>query len=293
MEIVVVTGMSGAGKSSAIRILEDLDYFCIDNLPPQLMTAFLKLADKSSEPLAKVAVGIDIRGREFFREFKNMLDFLQENNFNLSILFMEASDESLIRRYKEHRRPHPLDKMGNIYDGIQRERVLLDPVKRRADVIIDSGNLTLGQLKRKLEGRYYKNSDEGDMLISVTSFGYKKGILLDADLVVDVRFLPNPYYVQELKGLSGLDEKVRDYVLKNADAEKFMASYIDLLESLIPLYYKEGKRNLVIGIGCTGGQHRSVAIAEAMGKALIEHGHHAKIYHRDRASWKIEGSYQA
>lgn len=285
MEIIIVTGMSGAGKSSALRILEDLDFFCIDNLPPQLMSDFLKLVAKSSEALEKIAIGIDIRGREFFKEFKNMIDQLQESESSLSILFMEAADETLIRRYKEHRRPHPLDKMGNIYDGIQRERLLLDPVKRRADLVIDSSRLTLGQLKRKIEGKYYRNTDESDMLISVTSFGYKNGILLDADLVVDVRFLPNPYYVKELKGLTGLDEEVKDYVLKNDDATNFMLSYTNLIEKLIPLYYKEGKRNLVIGIGCTGGRHRSVAIAEAMGETLKSKRYHVKIYHRDRSAW--------
>lgn len=288
MKIVIITGMSGAGKSSALRIFEDMGYYCMDNLPPQLMDPFLDLAQKSSDPISKVAVGVDIRGREFFDQLRNMLDKLTDRGADLSVLYLEARDEILIRRYKEKRRPHPLDKMGNIYDGIQREKAVLVPLRRRADLIIDSSDLTLGELKRKIDGHYLENREEASLLISVTSFGYKHGILLDADLVMDVRFLPNPYYVPELKGKTGLDSEVESFVMVSEEAGIFIEKFTDLLEFLIPYYIKEGKRTLVVGIGCTGGQHRSVALADLVGRILEEKGKKAKVYHRDRMFWKTE-----
>ncbi|WP_019133250.1 RNase adapter RapZ [Kallipyga massiliensis] len=288
MKIVIITGMSGAGKSSALRIFEDMGYYCMDNLPPQLMDPFLDLAQKSSDPISKVAVGVDIRGREFFDQLRNMLDKLTDRGADLSVLYLEARDEILIRRYKEKRRPHPLDKMGNIYDGIQREKAVLVPLRRRADLIIDSSDLTLGELKRKIDGHYLEIREEASLLISVTSFGYKHGILLDADLVMDVRFLPNPYYVPELKGKTGQDPEVESFVMASEEAGIFIEKFTDLLEFLIPYYIKEGKRTLVVGIGCTGGQHRSVALADLVGKILEKKGKKVKVYHRDRMFWKTD-----
>lgn len=286
MNIVIVTGMSGAGKSSALRLFEDMGYYCMDNLPPQLMDPFIDLARKSSDPISKVAVGVDIRGREFFDQLKNMLDKLTDRGAEVSLLYMEAKDEIIIRRYKEKRRPHPLDKMGNIYDGIQREKAVLAPLRRRADLIIDTSALTLGELKRKIDSYYLESQGEGPLLISLTSFGYKHGILLDADLVMDVRFLPNPYYVPSLKGKTGQDPDVKDYVMSSGEAREFLDQFTDLLEFLIPYYIREGKRTLVVGIGCTGGQHRSVALAEMIGEILEKKGNKVKVYHRDRTAWK-------
>lgn len=288
MKIVIITGMSGAGKSSALRIFEDMGYYCMDNLPPQLMDPFITLAQKSSDPISKVAVGVDIRGREFFDQLKNMLDKLTDRGAELSVLYLEARDEIIIRRYKEKRRPHPLDKMGNIYDGIQREKSVLVPLRRRADLIIDSSDLTLGELKRKIDVHYLGNREDASLLISITSFGYKHGILLDADLVMDVRFLPNPYYVPELKGKTGQDPEVASFVMASEEARIFIEKFSGLLEFLIPFYIKEGKRALVIGIGCTGGQHRSVALADVMGKILKDRGNKVKVYHRDRMLWKTD-----
>ena len=288
MKIVIITGMSGAGKSSALRIFEDMGYYCMDNLPPQFMDPFITLAQKSSDPISKVAVGVDIRGREFFDGVKNMLDKLTDRGAELSVLYLEARDEIIIRRYKEKRRPHPLDKMGNIYDGIQREKAVLVPLRRRADLIIDSSDLTLGELKRKIDVHYLENREDASLLISITSFGYKHGILLDADLVMDVRFLPNPYYVPELKGKTGQDPEVASFVMASEEAKIFIEKFSDLLEFLIPFYIKEGKRALVIGIGCTGGQHRSVALADVMGKILKDRGNKVKVYHRDRMLWKTD-----
>lgn len=289
MKIVIVTGMSGAGKSSALRIFEDMGYFCMDNLPPQLMGAFLALAKKSTEPLSRVAIGVDIRSRTFFEEFKAMIELLQEEGEDLSILFLEADEEILIRRYKELRRPHPLDQMGNIYDGIQREKGILEPLRRRADHVINSSHLSLGELKRQIDSIYLSREGTDPIMISVTSFGFKHGILLDADLVMDVRFLPNPYYQEDLKGKSGLDEEVARFVLSADPAQQFLKHYIQLLQLLIPYYIHEGKRTLVLGIGCTGGQHRSVVMAEAIGRAFQDLGYAARIYHRDRSAWKLEG----
>lgn len=288
MKIVIITGMSGAGKSSALRIFEDMGYYSMDNLPPQLMDPFITLAQKSSDPISKVAVGVDIRGREFFDQLKNMLDKLTDRGAELSVLYLEARDEIIIRRYKEKRRPHPLDKMGNIYDGIQREKSVLVPLRRRADLIIDSSDLTLGELKRKIDVHYLENREDASLLISITSFGYKHGILLDADLVMDVRFLPNPYYVPELKGKTGQDPEVASFVMASEEAKIFIEKFSDLLEFLIPFYIKEGKRALVIGIGCTGGQHRSVALADVMGNILKDRGNKVKVYHRDRMLWKTD-----
>lgn len=285
MKIVVVTGMSGAGKSSVLNFFEDQGYFCMDNLPPQLMGPFLQLASTSSQPIQEVALGVDIRSREFFDQLFDMIDKLKERSMDVSLVFVEAEDRVLIRRYKEKRRPHPLDRAGNIFDGIQREKSLLNSIRGRADYIIDTSHLSLAQLKEKLDVIYSPKS-QARIIISLVSFGYKYGILLDADFVIDARFLTNPFYVDELKELTGLDQAVQDYVLGSPEAQTFLTKMEDLLTFLLPLYVREGKRTLVIGIGCTGGRHRSVVLTEALGKILKKKDLEVKVSHRDSSYWK-------
>ncbi|MDY3052623.1 MAG: RNase adapter RapZ [Ndongobacter sp.] len=285
MNIVIVTGMSGAGKSSALNILEDMGYYCMDNLPPQLMTNFVELAQNANQGIEKAAIGVDIRGGHFFEALKSTIANLKDMKTSVSILFLEASDDILIRRYKELRRPHPMDKAGNIYDGIQRERAYLQDMREMSDEIIDTTKLTLGQLKETLDGLYLNGAAERSLIISVTSFGYKYGILLDADLVFDVRFIPNPYYQPNLRPYTGADPMVRDYIFSFSETEEFMRKLLDLLRFLLPYYEREGKRTLSIGIGCTGGKHRSVAIADALAKRLRAEGRIAVLNHRDRLNW--------
>ncbi len=285
MKVVVVTGMSGAGKSSVLNFFEDLGYFCMDNLPPQLMASFLQLASTSSQPISEVALGVDIRGREFFDQLFEMIDQLKARRVNVSVVFVEADEKVLIRRYKEKRRPHPLDRAGNIYDGIQREKSLLKAIRGRADHIVDTTDLNLGQLREKLDA-IFSPAAESKIVLSLVSFGYKYGILLDADLIFDARFLPNPFYVEDLKKKNGLDQPVQDYVLAAPDAGIFLKKLDDFLTFLLPLYFREGKRTLVIGIGCTGGRHRSVVLTEAFAKTLREKGKEVKINHRDASYWQ-------
>lgn len=285
MKVVVVTGMSGAGKSSVLNFFEDLGYFCMDNLPPQLMGSFLQLASTSSNPISEVALGVDIRGRDFFDQLFEMIDQLKARKMEVSVVFVEAEEKVLIRRYKEKRRPHPLDRAGNIYDGIQREKALLHTIRGRADHIIDTSNLNLAQLKERLDAIYSPTADSR-IVISLVSFGYKYGILLDADLVVDARFLANPFYVEDLKKKTGLDLPVQDYVMEAPEAEIFLKKMEDFLSFLLPLYFREGKRTLVIGIGCTGGKHRSVVLTEYLARILREKGMEVNINHRDSAYWE-------
>lgn len=284
MRIVIVTGMSGAGKSSALNVFEDMGYYSMDNLPPQLMLSFLELAQSSKEPINKVAVGLDIRGRSFFESLKKTKTSLEDKGVDVSILFLTASDEILVRRYKELRRPHPMDKAGNIYDGIQREKASLESIRNGADHIIDSSHLTLGQLKEELESIYFNGLDSANLFISIVSFGFKHGILLDADLVFDVRFIPNPYYIESLQKLNGGDTAVQDYVFAQKETQTFLDKTFDLLYFLIPNYLKEGKRTLTIGVGCTGGKHRSVALALALGREL-EKEYKVFVKHRDHRFW--------
>lgn len=285
MKIVIVTGQSGAGKSSVLNIFEDLDYYCMDNLPPQLMTDFVQLVRQAKNEIDKVAIGVDIRGGSFLESLRSAVVSVEDMEAEVSILFLEANDEVLIRRYKELRRPHPMDKAGNIYDGIQREKKILEPIRDIADFALDTSMFNLGQLKEALDSFYFSESDKKKFLITVSSFGYKHGIQLDADIVLDVRFIPNPYYVDELRPLSGQDEKVRDYVFQFEQTQIFFDKVRDLIEFLIPYYIGEGKRMLVIAFGCTGGKHRSVALAEALKDALVASDLSVTVNHRDRAFW--------
>jgi UPF0042 nucleotide-binding protein len=281
MEFVIITGMSGAGKSQAMKAMEDIGYYCMDNLPPALLGKFAQLCHQSKRKIEKVAIVVDIRGGIFFEDLFKGLDELEKNGITYKILFLDASNEVLIKRYKELRRPHPLNINGSIVDGIVEERRLLQNVKNEADYVIDTSRLTIGMLKEEIAKIFLKGLELGKLTISVVSFGFKHGILLDADLVFDARFISNPYYVPELRDLTGEDEKVREYVFRWEQTNIFVDKVVDLLEFLIPNYIKEGKTQLVVGIGCTGGRHRSVAIAKEIAKRLEVNGHRAIASHRD------------
>ena len=285
MEVVIITGMSGAGKSASSDIFEDLGYYTLDNMPPSLLLSFIDLTTKSKKKINKIACVVDIRGGEFFADLMKSITLLKNQSIDVKILYLDASDEILIRRYKEHRRPHPLAINGNISQGISNERELLSEVRNSADSIINTSNLTLGELRRKILSAFSLKDIDTKLAISVVSFGFKHGILLDADLVFDVRFLPNPYYIEELKKSSGLNTDIKDYVFGFDEANEFLGKLVDMVEFLIPKYSKEGKTNLVIGIGCTGGKHRSVAIAQALTARLEGNGEKVYVSHRDQKFW--------
>lgn len=281
MEFLVITGMSGAGKSQAMKVMEDMGYFCMDNLPPALLTKFAELCVESKKTIENTAVVVDIRGGLFFDTLFNSLDDLKARKISYKILFLDSSDKVLIKRYKELRRPHPLKPNGNIIDGILEERELLKEVKNRADYIMDTSSLTLGMLKEEIANIFLEGGEKRNITISVNSFGFKNGIIMDGDIVFDVRFLPNPFYIPELKHISGENKETKEYVFKWPQTNTFIDKTIDMLEFLIPYYVIEGKTQLVIGIGCTGGFHRSVAISNRIAEILIANGHRTIVNHRD------------
>ena len=281
MEFLVITGMSGAGKSQGMKVLEDMGYYCMDNLPPALLPKFAELCQKSKTPINKVAVVVDIRGGEFFKNLFNSLDELSSMNIGYKILFLDSSDTVLIKRYKELRRPHPLTPDGSLINGINTERGMLQEIKDKADYIMDTSKLTLGMLREEIANIFLEGGEKRNISISLTSFGFKNGMILDGDLVFDVRFIPNPYYIPELKPNSGKTDDVKDYVFKWPQTNIFITKVLDMLEYLIPYYVDEGKTQLVVGIGCTGGFHRSVAISERIGELLKEEGHRVIVTHRD------------
>lgn len=289
MRFVIVTGLSGAGKSQAIKSLEDLGYFCVDNLPPALLPKFADLCYQTEGKFDRIALVIDIRGGKFFDDLFESLYQLKMQDYHYEILFLDASDDVLIKRFKESRRSHPLAIDGRIADGIDEERKKLAEVKSKADNIIDTSNLTPRQLKEEIVNIFLEGKEFEGIIISVVSFGFKYGIPLDSDLVFDVRFLPNPYYVEVLKKKSGKDEPVREYVMRWTEAREFLTKVTDMAEFLIPYYIKEGKTHLVISVGCTGGRHRSVVIANQIYEALKSSGHRVIIDHRD-ISEDVEGS---
>lgn len=279
MEFLLITGMSGAGKSLALNYFEDRGYFCVDNLPPALISKFAELCLQSN--LTKIALVSDIRGREFFNELFRELSQLEELGLNYNILFLEASDDILIRRYKESRRRHPLDNEGRILEAIARERKLLEELRGKASKIIDTGELKKAELEEELNQLYFSDQDNNLLHISLISFGFKYGIPRDADLVIDVRFLPNPYYVESLRYQTGNDQDVQDYVLKWPVTEKFYQKFFDLVNFLLPEYQKEGKSHLAIAIGCTGGKHRSVTTVNKLAGFLDKKSYNLSIEHRD------------
>jgi UPF0042 nucleotide-binding protein len=279
MEFLLITGMSGAGKSLALNYFEDRGFFCVDNLPPALISKFAELCLQSD--LEKIALVSDIRGREFFNELYKELSQIEKMNLNYDILFLEASDDVLIRRYKETRRRHPLDEEGRILDAIERERTLLEELRGRATKIIDTGELEISELQEELNQLFLSGADKNLLHLSLISFGFKYGIPRDADLVMDVRFLPNPYYVESLKEKTGNDQEVRDYVLKWPSTEKFYNKFFDLINFLLPEYKREGKSHLSIAIGCTGGKHRSVTTVIKLAEFLADQDFSINIEHRD------------
>ncbi|WP_244833949.1 RNase adapter RapZ [Clostridium sp. BJN0001] len=282
MRFVIVTGLSGAGKTQATRTLEDIGYFCVDNLPPKLISKFAEVCTQSSGKIEKVALVIDIRGGVFFNDLFESLNYLKRNEFEYEVLFLEASDEVLIKRFKETRRSHPLSPDGRVLTGITEEREKLRKVKDISDIIVDTSKYAIKDLREKINELYGDNVEVKRRLsITVLSFGFKYGIPVDSDLVFDVRFIPNPFYIPELKQYSGNDEPVRNYVLKQQETITFLDKLLDMLKYLIPNYIKEGKRQLIISIGCTGGRHRSVAIANELNRMLSETNYDCKIEHRD------------
>lgn len=280
LRVVFITGLSGSGKSNAIKCFEDLGFFCVDNLPTALLPKFTELCTQSGNEINKVAIGIDVRERGFFKNFLEVLDELKKENYNIEILFLEASDEALVRRFSETRRPHPLAKNGSVVDGIRLERETLSELRKRADKIIDTTNYNVHQLKDVLNKHYFE-SEGRRLTISFVSFGYKYGIPYDVDLMLDVRFIQNPNFVKGLKPLKGSDKRVIDYVLKFHETKAFLEKLHEFLKFLIPMYEKEGKSYLTIGIGCTGGRHRSVAVSEILKGYLEKEGYSINIKHRD------------
>ncbi|KGX86214.1 RNase adapter RapZ [Pontibacillus litoralis] len=265
-QLVIITGMSGAGKTVAVQSFEDLGFFCVDNLPPALLTKFLELMKDPKHNIQKVALVMDLRGREFFDSLFGALDLLSKEDWLTShILFLDAKDESLVSRYKETRRSHPLASEGLPLEGIKQERLLLDELKGRAQNIINTSDIKPRELRERILKSYSEKTQQV-FSVQVVSFGFKYGIPIDADLVFDVRFLPNPHYVEQMRPLTGLDEEVSSYVYKWGETQSFIVKLKDLLANMLPQYKREGKSQLVISIGCTGGQHRSVAIAEDIAK---------------------------
>ncbi|PNZ71130.1 RNase adapter RapZ [Staphylococcus croceilyticus] len=283
-ELLVVTGLSGAGKSVVIQCLEDIGFFCVDNLPPILLPKFVELMEQGNPSLQKVAIAIDLRGKELFTSLVEEIDAIKSrNDVIVDVMFLEADTEKLISRYKESRRAHPLNENGqmSLIDSILEERQLLSRIRTFANYIVDTTNLTIKELKDRVKKKF-KDENFKSFSINVTSFGFKHGIQMDADLVFDVRFLPNPYYVEDLRPMTGEDEAVYNYVMKWKETEIFFEKLMDLLKFMIPGYKKEGKAQLVIAIGCTGGQHRSVALAKRIGQELDEiFDYNVYVHHRD------------
>lgn len=282
MELLIVTGMSGAGKSQAANALEDMGYYCVDNIPPEIIQAFVNLSERSGESLNKVAIVTDVRGGDMFKSINDVLTNLKNNNVNYKVLFLDAADEVLIRRFKENRRKHPLVGNGDmsINDAVKAERQMLKKLRFMADYVIDTSYISISQLKSQLSAIFFGNVSNV-LKIQSKSFGFKYGSDTEADLVFDVRCLPNPFYVEELKNKTGLDKAVQDYVMNSDDSKEFLDKLIAFIDCAVPLYAKEGKSQLVIAIGCTGGKHRSVTFAELIGKHLQSKNYDCIINHRD------------
>lgn len=283
MKIVIVTGMSGAGKSTALNVLEDEGYYCVDNMPITLIPKFAELADcqEQNNGYNNIALGVDIRSGHSLAEFDSVLDYLKDKKYNYTILFLESSDEVLVKRYKETRRAHPLAKDGRVDKGIELERKQLKFLKQRADVIVDTSQLLTRELKEELQKIILGRKAFNNLFVTVLSFGFKYGIPTDADMVLDVRFLPNPYYVEQLRALTGNDKPIQDFVMKAPEATEFLERIDGLIKFLLPNYVKEGKSSLVIAVGCTGGKHRSVTLANAIAKRIEQTPYGCKVEHRD------------
>lgn len=281
LKLVIITGMSGAGKTVAMQCFEDMGYFCIDNMPPGLFMKFLEVA-KESGAIKKIALVVDLRSRSFFQESQKMLEEANKwAHLKTSLLFLDASDEELVSRYKETRRVHPLALEGRVLDGITKERELLYQLREESQIIIDTSHLSARELKEKIL-ELYQNQSDHPFTLQIMSFGFKHGLPIDADVVMDVRFLPNPYYVDELRNQTGEDQAVYDYVMSFAETEDFYQKLKALLDTVIPGYEQEGKKSVTIAIGCTGGHHRSVAIVERLACDFKKEGYVVNKSHRDK-----------
>ncbi|MDQ7848652.1 MAG: RNase adapter RapZ [Armatimonadota bacterium] len=281
VRFLIITGLSGAGKSYAMRVFEDLNFFVVDNLPPALLPKFADLCLHSDGKVQRVAVVIDIRGGEFFDDLFQALGQLQELGVDHQILFLDASDEVLVRRFKETRRKHPLAQGRTVLQGIRAERRRLEAVKERADKIIDTSALTVHDLREEIIATYVRGERAGALEVSIISFGYKYGLPMDADLVFDVRFLPNPHYLPALRPLPGASRPVRAYVLGQPETRTFLQHLFEMVDYLLPRFVQEGKSHLSIALGCTGGKHRSVVLADELGAHLRRRGYKVRVHHRD------------
>ncbi len=282
MKFVILTGMSGAGKSTALKMMEDIGYFCVDNLPIALIEKFAELAILQDAELQKVAVGVDIRSGQFLEELEDVLSRLRQDGKKFDILFLDSTDEVLVKRYKETRRTHPLAGSERVDRGIQEERRRLKFLRNQADYIVDTSNMLTRELKAELEKIFIQNQDYKNLFITIVSFGFKYGIPTDSDLVFDVRFLPNPFYVEGLRTKTGNDREIQEYVMQFKEAGQFLDKLEDMLKFLIPNYITEGKTQLVVGIGCTGGKHRSVTLANGLYQRMQNQKEYGlKIEHRD------------
>ena len=280
LRVVVVTGLSGSGKSTAIRGLEDLGFYCIDNLPVALIPRFVELWESSGEEVTRVALGIDVRERRLLAEFPRMCNELRQAGVELEVLYLEATDDVLVRRFSETRRPHPAAEGGSVADGIRREREKLRPLREVADRVLDTSALTVHELRAVLR-ELVERAGPGTMTVSLVSFGYKYGLPSDADLAIDCRFLPNPFFVEELRHRTGADPAVAEYVLAREETEEFLRRLTDLLDFALPRYQREGKSYLTLALGCTGGRHRSVVLVDELQRRLAARGHGVLVRHRD------------
>lgn len=283
MRFVIITGMSGAGKSSVLKMLEDNNFFCVDNLPIELVLKFAELSFREKgEDMKNVALGIDIRSGEALGELDAVLEEMRKKQYTYEILFLDCSDEVLVKRFKETRRSHPLMPEGRVDDGIVQERKKVAFIRKQADYIIDTSNLLIRELRKEIDNIFLKNKKYKNLFVTILSFGFKYGIPVDADLIFDVRFMPNPYYVDELKHKTGNDREVKEFVMDSEVSVTFLDKLQDMIRFLIPNYINEGKNQLVIGIGCTGGRHRSVTVANAIYEALLQDENLGiKVAHRD------------
>lgn len=281
LRVVIITGLSGSGKSTALRALEDIGFFCVDNLPVVLLPKFLAITTQSSPEIKRVAMVMDLRERGFLEKYKRIFSFLKEKGYKIEILFLDSTDDSLLHRFSETRRTHPLSEKGSVMDGIRLEREKLSSLKQMADQVIDTTSTNVHQLKDIVQRYFLPASEHKKVIVNVISFGYRYGLPADADLVFDVRFLPNPYFVEALKEFDGQNKDVRDFVLNNEKSKTFLEKVLDLMTYLIPLYDKEGKVRLNVALGCTGGKHRSVVMANKLGAHFSGMKYIVNITHRD------------
>ena len=280
LHVVIITGLSGSGKSTALRALEDIGFFCVDNLPVVLLPEFLSIQSAPDKDISQVAMVMDLREKEFLEKCPEIFILLKEKGYKIEIIFLNATDDVILRRFSETRRNHPLAPEGSILDGIRLEKEKLAPLKKMADKIIDTTECNIHQLKDIIQ-RVFLSPLTKSLIVQVCSFGYRYGIPVDADMVLDVRFLPNPYFVDELRGFDGHEERVRDHVLKSESGDAFVVKLMDMMDFLMPLYEKEGKARFKIAAGCTGGYHRSVVIANLLGAYFADKGYFVNVTHRD------------